>query len=84
VECPKVEVRVGSERFSTLAEPMTDPRQIADFLELRLKKHPHFMSAMLLLEGLPRKYTRDDLEKFAKRLAVVALRQDTIEYQIAE
>jgi hypothetical protein len=70
-----VEVQVGDRRFDTLAEPMTDPSQIADFLELRLKKRPHFMGVMLRLEGLPRRHTRTDLEKFAERLAIVRLRQ---------
>jgi deazaflavin-dependent oxidoreductase (nitroreductase family) len=73
VACPKVDVQVGDKCFSTSAELMTDPKQIADFLEVRLKRHPHFMGFMLRLEGLPSKYTRTDLEKFAKRLAIVAL-----------
>ena len=78
VACPKVDIRVGGKRFSTIAELMTDPIQIADFLELRMKRHPHFMGIMLRLEGLPRKYSRTDLEKFAKRLAIVALHQDNL------
>jgi deazaflavin-dependent oxidoreductase (nitroreductase family) len=75
VACPKVDVQIGDKRFSTIAELMTDPGQIADFLELRLKKHPHFMGALLRFEGLPMKHTRIDLEKFAEHLAIVALRQ---------
>lgn len=71
--CPQVMVRVGDKQFQTLARPMTDPREIADFLELRLKRHPHFMGIMLRIEGLPGKYTRIDLEKLAVRLAIVAL-----------
>jgi deazaflavin-dependent oxidoreductase (nitroreductase family) len=70
---PQVNVAVGDKRFSTLARPMTDAGQIADFLELRLKRHPHFMGAMLRLEGLPSKHSRIDLEKFAERLAIVEL-----------
>jgi len=77
--CPKVEVQVGAMRFSTLAELMTDPDQIADYLALRLKRHPHFMGVMLRLEGLPRKFTRTDLERFSERLAIVVLHQDTLE-----
>ena len=82
--CPKVDVQIGDMRFSTLAELMTDPGQVADFLELRLNRHPLFMGAMLRLEGLPRKYTRIELEKFGERLAVVALRRSTQEYQTVE
>jgi deazaflavin-dependent oxidoreductase (nitroreductase family) len=73
--CPQVAVWVGDRHFSTTAQLMTDPTQIADFLELRLKRHPLFMGAMLRLEGLPAKYSRMDLEKFATRLAIVALHQ---------
>jgi deazaflavin-dependent oxidoreductase (nitroreductase family) len=73
---PKVDVQVGDKHFSTAAKLMTDPGEIADFLEIRLKRHPHFMSAMLRLEGLPRKYTRADLEKFSNRLAIVALHRE--------
>jgi deazaflavin-dependent oxidoreductase (nitroreductase family) len=77
--CPQVAVQVGGERFYTTAQLMTDPTQIADFLELRLKRHPLFMGAMLRLEGLPTKYSRPDLEKFAKRLAIVALGKEPSE-----
>ena len=70
---PKVEVQVGDTCFSTIAKPMTDPGQIADFLEIRLKRHPHFMGAMLRIEGLPRSYSRSDLEKLSGRLAIVVL-----------
>jgi deazaflavin-dependent oxidoreductase (nitroreductase family) len=73
VACPQVEVQVKDQHFSALAEPITDPGRIADFLELRLKNRPRFMGVMLRLEGLPGKYTRADLEKFAERLAIVAL-----------
>jgi deazaflavin-dependent oxidoreductase (nitroreductase family) len=71
--CPEVNVRVGDRIFSTIAEPMSEPAQVADFLELRIKRHPHFMKAMMRLEGLPSNYSRLDLEKLARRLRVVAL-----------
>jgi deazaflavin-dependent oxidoreductase (nitroreductase family) len=76
VACPKVDVKVGDKCFSTSVELMTDPIQIADFLEVRLKRHPHFMGFMLRLEGLQSKFTRTDLERFAERLAIVALHQE--------
>jgi deazaflavin-dependent oxidoreductase (nitroreductase family) len=76
IACPKVDVQVGGAHFSTIAKLMTDTGEIADFIELRLNRHPHFMGAMLRLEGLPRKYSRTDLEKLAKRLAIVALPKD--------
>ena len=78
IACPDVEVVVGGKRFSTIAKPMTDTTQIADFLELRLQRHPHFMGAMLRIEGLPRKYSRSDIEKFSERLAIVELQQPNL------
>jgi deazaflavin-dependent oxidoreductase (nitroreductase family) len=74
---PQVNVQLRDQHFSARAEPMTDPGRIADFLELRLKKHPRFMGIMFRLEGLPSKHSRADLEKFAARLAIVALHQDS-------
>jgi deazaflavin-dependent oxidoreductase (nitroreductase family) len=73
---PHVDVRVKDKNFHTCAELITEPGEIADFLELRLKRHPGFMRIMLRLEGLPRNYTRTDLERFAKRLAIVTLDPD--------
>lgn len=68
-----MEVRVKGRRFSCLARPVTDPQQIADFLELRLKRHPRMVGAMLKSEGLPNHHSREQLEVFASRLALVIL-----------
>ena len=70
---PKVEVQVGDTCFSTIAKPMTDPGQVADFIEIRLKRHPYFIGALLSIEGLPRKYSRSDLDALSGRLAIVVL-----------
>ncbi len=56
-----------------------DATHVDDCLELRLKRHPSFMGKMLRLEGLPRKHSREDLKKFAERLVIVALVQETAE-----
>lgn len=71
---PHVEVQVKARRFRALAEPITDPARIADFLELRLRRHPRLIGAILRSEGLPAPPTRADLEQYARRIAVVALR----------
>jgi deazaflavin-dependent oxidoreductase (nitroreductase family) len=70
---PKVEVRVKSRRFSGSAETITDPKQIADFLEIRLRRHPRMIGAMLRTEGLTVPPTRSDLERYATQLALVAI-----------
>ncbi len=70
---PQVEVQARGERFQALAERITDPQRGADFLELRLKRHPNMMRMMLLLEGLPIRFTRHHLEDLASRRSLVAL-----------
>ena len=71
---PEVEVEIAGESFPALAEAITDPEQIADFLELRLSRHPRMIGTMLRLEGLPGNCTREDLEEFAEKKALVVLR----------
>ena len=71
---PRVEIRVKARRFYGQAEPITDPARVADFLELRLEHHPRMMGAMLRGEGLAARPDRAQLEKFAAKIAVVAIR----------
>jgi deazaflavin-dependent oxidoreductase (nitroreductase family) len=70
---PHVTVQIGAEAFPAIAEPILDPSRIADFLEIRLARHPRMIGAMLRAEGLPRRHTRGDLERFASGKAVAAL-----------
>jgi deazaflavin-dependent oxidoreductase (nitroreductase family) len=72
---PQVEVQVKSRRFRGQAEPITDRGRIADFLELRLRRHPGMVRGMLRLHGLTAfPPSRADLEQLAAQLAVVAIR----------
>lgn len=73
---PNVEVQVKSRRFCGIAEPITDPERIADFLELRLRLRPRMMKAMFRWAGLPAEPTRDQLEQYAKKRALVVIRPD--------
>ncbi|MFQ5857009.1 MAG: nitroreductase/quinone reductase family protein [Anaerolineae bacterium] len=71
---PEVEVRVKSRKFRGLAEPITDPERVADFLELRLRRHPRMIGAMFRAAGLPAKPTRAQIEQYASQRALVAIR----------
>jgi deazaflavin-dependent oxidoreductase (nitroreductase family) len=71
---PCVKVRVGSREFEGMAEPITDPGRIADFLELRLRRHPRMVGAILRSEGLSTPPTRLELEEYARQLAMVIVR----------
>jgi len=69
-----VEVQVKSNSFRGLAKPTVDPKRIADFLEVRLKRHPVMMGNLLRSEGLPQNPTREQLESFAQDSAMVVIK----------
>ena len=73
---PHVEVRVKSRRFRGVAETVTDPLRVADFLELRLKRHPKMIGMILQREGLPAQPERVQLEAYAAKLAMVVVRPE--------
>lgn len=70
---PRVEVRVAAQRFPGLAEAITDPVSIADFLELRLHNHPRMVGSMMKAEGLSSSPSRAELEAAASHLALVVI-----------
>ena len=70
---PCVEVQTLQDHFAARAEPITDPARIADFLELRLRRHPVMIRAMLLMHGLFRP-NRVNIERLASDLALVVIR----------
>jgi deazaflavin-dependent oxidoreductase (nitroreductase family) len=70
---PRVEVRVRRSRFSGSADPCSDAERMADFLELRLERHPRMVGRMLRLRGVPVDPTRADLESYASRLTMVTI-----------
>ena len=70
---PHVNVQIADREFEGLAEPIVDPARIADFLLLRLKRHPFMMRAILTMEGQWH-CQRADLERFATNKALVAIR----------
>ncbi len=71
---PHVKVQLKDRQFTGLAEAITDAARIADFLELRIKRHPVMMRLMLLAEGLPPWANRAALERFAAKKAMLAIR----------
>ena len=73
---PRVVVHVGSKGFIGLAEAITDPARIAEFLEIRFARHPRMMGALLRLEGLPKEFNRARLEAFAADRVMVVIRPD--------
>jgi deazaflavin-dependent oxidoreductase (nitroreductase family) len=68
-----VELLVKGQRVTACAEPVTEPEKIAGFLEMRLKRHPRMMRAMLRLEGLHGRITHEKLVRISKEKALVIL-----------
>ncbi|MBE3119634.1 MAG: nitroreductase family deazaflavin-dependent oxidoreductase [Candidatus Atribacteria bacterium] len=70
----RVEVRVKNRRFRGVAETVTDPARIADFLETRLQRHP-FMIGLLMQKahGLPKRPSRQQLDELAAAEAMVII-----------
>jgi deazaflavin-dependent oxidoreductase (nitroreductase family) len=73
---PSVELRVKGRRLRGLARVIDDPCQIADFLELRLVRHPRMIGRLLHAEGLGMPPSREALEAHARRLALVMVEPD--------
>ena len=71
---PHVTVQLKGRQFAGLAEPTTDPELIADFLEIRLQRHPRMVGALLRREGLAKSPNRSELEAFAANKAMVIIR----------
>lgn len=68
---PNVTVEIAGKIFPAHARTITDPVEIADFIELRLRYRPRMIKTLLRLEGLSSNFTRAELEEFAAEKAVV-------------
>ncbi|PKN93692.1 MAG: hypothetical protein CVU44_07700 [Chloroflexi bacterium HGW-Chloroflexi-6] len=76
---PQVELRVGKRRISGLAEVITDPSRMADFIEVRLRRHP-FMIGLIMQKahGLSKHPSREQLEKMAANEALVVIHPQNV------
>lgn len=69
---PQVEIRVGAKRFQGMGEVVTDLSKFADFMEVRLQRHPRMIGFIMeKAHGLPRRPSRAQLEGLAKTEAFV-------------
>lgn len=71
---PRVDVRVKSLNFHGQAEVVTDPARFADFVEVRLQRHPLIVGAIMKkTHGLSKHPSREQLEKLAENEALVII-----------
>ncbi len=71
---PQVKIQVKKHRFDGLAEIETDCERVADFMELRLQRHPRMIGMIMKSEGLPAKPGRADLLDYSRKIAMVIVR----------
>jgi deazaflavin-dependent oxidoreductase (nitroreductase family) len=71
---PNVEIRVKSLSFQGRAEVVTDPARFADFVQVRLQRHPLVVGTIMQrAHGLPKQPSRKQLEKLAENEALVII-----------
>lgn len=72
---PRVHIQVDRCEFDCVAEPVTDPQRVADFLEYRLKRHPLMIGLMLkFAHKLPMQPSRAQFLELSKSTPLVILR----------
>lgn len=71
--CPEVEVQVKERCFQARAEVVMDKDRVADFLKLRLRRHPIMVGLIMRLDGLPLRYTTSDFDGYAADKVYVVL-----------
>lgn len=73
----RVKVRVKSRKFNGTAEVVSDPERIADFLEVRLQRHPRMMGLLMQkAHGLPKVPSREQLISLAGSEVMVVITPD--------
>jgi deazaflavin-dependent oxidoreductase (nitroreductase family) len=71
---PHVHVQVDRDEFDCVAEPVTDPGRVADFLEYRRKRHPLMIGLMMkFAHNLPMHPSRAQFLELSKSTPLVVL-----------
>jgi deazaflavin-dependent oxidoreductase (nitroreductase family) len=70
---PEALIRMGRDEFPVRVEVVDDPNRIADFLALRLKNRPRFVSRIMRFEGFPANPRHEDLVRYAQNRLMVVL-----------
>ena len=71
---PNVEIRVKSLNFQGRAEVVTNPARFADFVEIRLQRHPFVVGTIMQkAHDLPKQPSREQLEALAENEALVII-----------
>ena len=67
-------IRVKSDSYQGQAEIVTDPARFADFIEIRLERHPVMVGLMMeKVHGLSKEPSREELKKMAEKESLVII-----------
>ncbi len=73
---PRVHVEMAKREFDAIAEPVTETGRVADFIAVRVKRHPVLLRIiMFIADGLPPNFTRPQLERYCANRVMVILHQ---------
>jgi deazaflavin-dependent oxidoreductase (nitroreductase family) len=70
---PRVQFRVKNETYTARAEVITDTSQIVEYIQRRLERRPRMIGMILRMDGVSPRPSREELEEYAKNLAIVRL-----------
>lgn len=70
---PHVQLQVGDQCLAGVATVSTNPEEIADFIQYRMKKRPRLIGAIMRLDGFRSRPTREELVAYCQDLALVRI-----------
>lgn len=73
---PKVHIDVKNQHIDGNAAVFTDPEEIADFIQFRMKKHPRMMKFIMKMDGLTFPPAYQELVGYCRNLALVRITPD--------
>jgi hypothetical protein len=71
---PRASIKVGRKFIQVRGRVITDPGEVADFLEQRFANRPMFITVLFWLQGYRGKLTRDVFERYAQNRVMVQLK----------
>lgn len=71
---PHVHIQIQQREFDATAEAVIDTCRVADFIQLRVARHPVMLRLiMFFADGLPPNFNRAQLEEYCQNRAMVIL-----------
>jgi deazaflavin-dependent oxidoreductase (nitroreductase family) len=73
---PRISVKLGRNQFEAVGRVISEPDEVADFLEQRYANNPNFMKILFWMQGYRGPLQRDDFIRYAEnRVFVEVIRE---------